>query len=144
MYFFSPHPLHLSSTDQKGYVRRSAIVFFEKISVFYSNWPKYCFWWTLGHVSNIFCKCHRHDTSKEVVWPKVPFWVNTHQVAQSSSKYLAKYNIFFNGIDIQRNYANINATCPNYFFLNENRLLQKINPSNLAPLLKYFDTLEND
>ena len=28
----------------------------------------------LGHVRNIFCKCHLHNASKKVFWPK-KFWI---------------------------------------------------------------------
>ena len=45
-------------------------VLFEKIPVFYSDWPKSWIWRTLGHVKDIFCKCHLHNASKEVFWPK--------------------------------------------------------------------------
>ena len=45
-------------------------VLFEKISVFYSDWPKSWIWQTLGQVRDIFCKCHLHNASKEVLWPK--------------------------------------------------------------------------
>ena len=59
-------------------------VLFEKISVFYSDWPKSWIWRTLGHVRIILCKFHLHNASKEVSRPnffwipcrgsKVPFW----------------------------------------------------------------------
>ena len=45
-------------------------VLFEKISVFYSDWPKSWIWQTLGHVRDIFCKCHFQNASKEVFRPK--------------------------------------------------------------------------
>ena len=45
-------------------------VLFEKIWVFYFNWPKSWIWRNLGHDSNIFCRCHLHNNSKEVFWPK--------------------------------------------------------------------------
>ena len=45
-------------------------VLLEKISVFYSDWPKSWIWQTLGHVRNIFSKCHLYNASKEVFWPK--------------------------------------------------------------------------
>ena len=32
--------------------------------------PKSWIWWTLGHVRNIFCKCHLHNTSKKVFQPQ--------------------------------------------------------------------------
>ena len=34
------------------------LVLFEKISVLYSDWPKSWILRTLGHVRDIFCKCH--------------------------------------------------------------------------------------
>ena len=37
-------------------------VLFEKISIFYSDWPKSWIW-------RIFCRCHLHKASKEVFWP---------------------------------------------------------------------------
>ena len=40
-------------------------VLFEKISVFYSNWPKSWIWQDPGT-----SKCHLHNDSKEVFWPK--------------------------------------------------------------------------
>ena len=48
-------------------------VLFEKIFVFYSDLPKSWIWWTLGHVRNISCKCHLHNASKKVFWPKKSF-----------------------------------------------------------------------
>ena len=45
--------------------------FFEKISVFYSDWPKSWIWRTLGHVRDIFCKYHLHNTSKGVFQTKL-------------------------------------------------------------------------
>ena len=45
-------------------------VLFEKISVFYSDWPKTWIWQILGDVRNIFSKCHLHNASKEVFQPK--------------------------------------------------------------------------
>ena len=131
---FNVHGTFLSRKDL------SAEYFFSSRNLNFPTCKQLCLSKDAHMVSSLV---HLKDLKSFIPRNKMPFWVNTHQVAQSSSKYLAKYNIFFNGIDIQRNYANINATCPNYFFLNENRLLQKINPSNLAPLLKYFDTLEN-
>ena len=44
-------------------------VLFEEISSFYSDWPKFWIWQTLGHVRDIFCNCHLHNASKEVFWP---------------------------------------------------------------------------
>ena len=46
-------------------------VLFEKISVFYSEVTKSWIWWTLGHVRNIFCQCHLHNTSKKVFRSKI-------------------------------------------------------------------------
>ena len=42
----------------------------EKLSTFYSDWPKSWIWRTLGHFRDIFCKCHIHNASKEVFQPK--------------------------------------------------------------------------
>ena len=50
-------------------------VLFEKISVVYSDWPKSWIWRTLGHVTNIFWKCHLCNTSKEVFQPN--FFLNS-------------------------------------------------------------------
>ena len=44
-------------------------VLFEKISVFYSYWPKSWIW------RNIFCKCHLQKALKEVFQPK-KFWIS--------------------------------------------------------------------
>ena len=59
-------------------------VFLKKILVLYSDRPKSWIWLTLGHVRDIFCKFHLHNTSKEVFQQKknwipctglkVPFW----------------------------------------------------------------------
>ena len=59
-------------------------VLFKKILVLYSDRPKSWIWLTLGHVRDIFCKFHLHNTSKEVFQQKknwipctglkVPFW----------------------------------------------------------------------
>ena len=45
-------------------------VLFEKVPVFYSDWPNSWIWRILGHVRDIFCKCHLHNASKEVFLPK--------------------------------------------------------------------------
>ena len=86
---------------------------------------------------------HLQDLHSFIPRSRGPFWVNTYQVAKTSTQWKAKYDIFFNGINIQKNHEQINSTCPKYFFLNDKRILQKLSPSNLAPLLKYFDSLEN-
>ena len=51
----------------------------EKISVPYSDWPKSWIWRTVGHVRDIFCKCHLHNASNRFFWipctgTKVLFW----------------------------------------------------------------------
>ena len=46
-------------------------VLFEKISVFYADWPKSWIWWTLRHVRNIFCKCHLQNAQKNVTFEPV-------------------------------------------------------------------------
>ena len=43
---------------------------FEILWVFYSDWPKFWIWRTLGHVRNILYKCHLHNASKKVFWSK--------------------------------------------------------------------------
>ena len=42
-------------------------VLFEKISVFYSDWPKSWIWRTLGHVRDIVCKCHFRNTTRNLL-----------------------------------------------------------------------------
>ena len=48
-------------------------VLFEKMLVFYSGWPKSWIWQTLGHVRDIFCKCHLHNASNKSFSQK-HFW----------------------------------------------------------------------
>ena len=88
-------------------------------------------------------KLHLQDLKKLTPRSRDSFWVQTFQKAETSRTWKAHYNIFFNGIRIETDYKELNATCPRYFFLNEKRDLQQISSSNLAPLLKYFDTMEN-
>ena len=68
-------------------------VLFEKISVFYSDWPKSWIWRTLGHVRNIFCKCYLHKASKEVFWPN--FFLNSMHGFKSAI--LAIFQFWQNG-----------------------------------------------
>ena len=91
----------------------------------------------------ISSKIHLQDLKALTPRSHTNFWVQTFQKAEPSKQWKAHYNIFFNGIRLETNYKELNATCPKYFFLNENRDVQQISSSNLAPLLKYFDTIEN-
>ena len=63
----------LARNSQEPKLKRSfeiLWVFFEKMSVFYSDWPKSWIWRTLEKVLNILCKWHFHNASKEVFWPQ--------------------------------------------------------------------------
>ena len=66
---------------------------FEKISVFYSEWPKSWIWLTLGHVRNIFCKCHLQKAPKEFFWTK-KFLNSVHRF---KSAILAIFQFWQNG-----------------------------------------------
>ena len=51
-------------------------VFFQKISVFYFNWPESWIWRTLGHVSDIFCKCHIFIMLQKKSFGQKDFWIS--------------------------------------------------------------------
>ena len=64
----------LARTSQEPKLRRIfeiLWVLFEKISVFYSKWPKSWIWRNLGQVVNIFSYSHFHNPSKECFWSKI-------------------------------------------------------------------------
>ena len=73
-------------------------VLFEKISVFYNDWPKSLIWRTLRHVTDIVFNCDIHNTSKRSLsskkchfariekLPKCQFWT----LAWNSKNFSAK------------------------------------------------------
>ena len=56
----------LARNSQEPTLRR----FFENLWVLFEK-----IWWALGQVRDIFCKCHLHNASKEVFWPKKKNWI---------------------------------------------------------------------
>ena len=85
---------------------------------------------------------HYNDLKKYIPRNLASFWVKTVQKAKESEPFKAHYDIYFNGYKLETEHKEINnASCPRYFFLNQNQTVQEIVHGNLAPTLKYYDAL---
>ena len=110
-------------------------VLFEKISVFYFDWPKSWICQTLRHVRDIFCKFYLHNTSKEVYWPKknlnsmhgfksaivviFQFWQNdTFEPVHGTQKFFGLKDFFWRVLKVtfKKNVPNMSQRLPNLGF----------------------------